>query len=293
MMKKLGGIFRRDGENLGEERTIIDDVEEKTNKMTTISDILGYKPIDIHSHFDHGVKGDAYGIRDAQRANMQLGPLEHSFLEHDSVGIEYGGYSTYSSVLITDRIKEENDYLSELVKITPRMRQWVVIHPERDETFRQAEELLKSPLTLGIKIHPVCHGYSILDHYEKIFSFADKHSAVVLMHPDRISDMPSACDGFPNMKLIIAHLGTEDHVNAVLLSRHGNIYVDASGGDSNMNNVIEYAVSRIGAEKILFGTDTYSAAFQTGRIAFSRINDEEKRLILRDNAVRLFPKVFA
>jgi predicted TIM-barrel fold metal-dependent hydrolase len=49
----------------------------------------------------------------------------------------------------------------------------------------------------------------------------------------------------------------------------------------------------VGAEKILFGTDTYSAAFQASRIAFARISDEDKRLILRENAKKLFPEAFS
>jgi predicted TIM-barrel fold metal-dependent hydrolase len=56
---------------------------------------------------------------------------------------------------------------------------------------------------------------------------------------------------------------------------------------------VEYAVKTVGAEKILFGTDTYSAAFQTGRVAFARISDEDKKKILRDNAIKLFPRAFS
>lgn len=43
---------------------------------------------------------------------------------------------------------------------------------------------------------------------------------------------------------------------------HGNVYTDTSGIASSRNKIIEYAVNRIGSEKILFGTDTYSAAFR-------------------------------
>jgi predicted TIM-barrel fold metal-dependent hydrolase len=152
--------------------------------------------------------------------------------------------------------------------------------------------MIKSDKVLGIKIHSPCHGYPILEHCDKIFSFANERSLTVQMHPDQILEMPKVCDRYPNMKLIIAHLGYEDYIDAVKNSKAGNIYVDTSGGASNLNNVLEYAVKTIGAEKILFGTDTYSSAFQAGRVAFARITDEEKRLILRDNAIRMFPWAF-
>ena len=51
-------------------------------------------------------------------------------------------------------------------------------------------------------------------------------------------------------------------------------------------------VSRIGAQRILFGTDTplYFAASQKTRIAQAGITLEQKRAILRDNArALLFP----
>jgi len=54
--------------------------------------------------------------------------------------------------------------------------------------------------------------------------------------------------------------------------------------------MVEYAYSRVGADRILFGTDTYSAAFQRGRIEFALIPREDKQKILRDNSLRLFAK---
>jgi len=77
-----------------------------------------------------------------------------------------------------------------------------------------------------------------------------------------------------------------------LLQNHKNIYTDTSGGASNLNNVLEYAYERVGSEKILFGTDGYSAEFQYGRIALSRLPYGDKENILYRNAMRLFPKAF-
>jgi predicted TIM-barrel fold metal-dependent hydrolase len=53
--------------------------------------------------------------------------------------------------------------------------------------------------------------------------------------------------------------------------------------------LIEWAVREVGAERILFGTDTplYFTAMQRARIDHADLGDEDKRLILRDNAVRV------
>ena len=90
------------------------------------------------------------------------------------------------------------------------------------------------------------------------------------------------------MKLIIAHLGSEEHIRAIKEAKHGNIFTDTSGGASSSNNIIEYAVEQIGSEKIFFGTDTYSCGFQKGRIEYARISEKDKENIFYKNAVKHF-----
>jgi predicted TIM-barrel fold metal-dependent hydrolase len=75
------------------------------------------------------------------------------------------------------------------------------------------------------------------------------------------------------------------------MAKHQNVYADTSGSASNKNNVIEYAVSQLGSERILFGTDSYSCAFQRGRIDYADITEEAKENILNKNALRLFPNL--
>lgn len=90
------------------------------------------------------------------------------------------------------------------------------------------------------------------------------------------------------MTLIIAHLGSVEQVDAAKRAANGNIYLDTSGNASSKNKVIEYAVSEIGSEKILFGTDTYAVGFQRGRIEYAMISEIDKQNILRYNALKLF-----
>ena len=94
------------------------------------------------------------------------------------------------------------------------------------------------------------------------------------------------------MNLIIAHVYGMEHIEAIEQAKHGNVFTDTSGRVSNANNVIEYAVQRVGSEKIFFGTDTYSCAFQTGRIKFARISEKDKENILYNNAKKYFKEQF-
>lgn len=248
---------------------------------------LDHSPIDIHSHFNHGTAFDT------PQTEAHVRDFEFVEAEYKRVGIAGAGMSSFPAVTHPECIEDENNYLHKLTDQNDIVYQWVVIDPRRKETYAQAERMLSHPKVLGIKIHPSYHGYELCEFSNELFSFANERKATILMHPQKISEMPKLVDGYPDMKLIIAHLGSVEHVDAIENARHGNIYTDTSGGASSLNNIVEYAVSRVGSQKILFGTDTYSFAFQFGRIALSSLSFEDKENILWKNAVTLFPEAFA
>ena len=246
---------------------------------------FSHAPIDIHSHFNHGSRFDC------PEDNCHIRGIGFIESVYHNAEVSQVGISTFASVLEhTESIIDENEYLHKLIDKKEWVYQWVVIDPRQKQTYMQAKKMLSHPKVLGIKIHPSYHGYDLSDYADELFSFANEQKAVVLMHPQHISKMPTLIDPYPDMKLIIAHLGSVEHVEAISKARHGNIYTDTSGGASSLNNVIEYAVKQVGSEKILFGTDTYSFAFQFSRVALSSISFEDKENILWKNAMRLFPK---
>jgi predicted TIM-barrel fold metal-dependent hydrolase len=187
-----------------------------------------------------------------------------------------------------------------VVAATPGLKQYVVIDPRRAETYLQAEAMLAQPQCAGIKIHPEEHGYPIREHAQAIFEFAARHRAVVLTHSSEqnslAADFSPWADAFPEMRLILAHIGCgwdgdlTHQVRAIQQSRHGNVFADTSSARSIVPGLIEWAVREVGPERVLFGTDTplYHTGMQRARIDNADLPDEAKRLILRDNAVRLF-----
>jgi uncharacterized protein len=185
------------------------------------------------------------------------------------------------------------------VAATPGLLQWVVVNPLQAATFEQARSMLQTPPCMGIKIHPEEHRYAIREHGEAIFSFAASLGALVLTHSGERNSLPAdfipLADRYPEVTLILAHIGcSEDNdrtlqVRAVQQSKHGNVVADTSSAQSLTPGLIEWAVKEIGADRVLFGTDTplYSTAMQRQRIDTADLDDRSKRLILRDNAVRL------
>ena len=255
--------------------------------MSIIIPEFTHAPIDIHSHFNHGSPFDC------PEKPTHLRSLEFLKSEYERFGIYNVGMSTYASCLQNPEcISEENKYLHEFIQNNDGMLQWVVVDPRQKETYLQAERMLGHPKVLGIKIHPTYHGYDILDYADDLFSFAENHKTIILMHPQHILNMAEFADKYPEMKLIIAHLSSMDHIEAVESAKNGNIYVDTSAGGVGTNNIIEYAVSRVGSEKILFGTDTYALAYSYMRIVFANLQLQDMENILWKNATKLFPKAF-
>jgi len=247
--------------------------------------------VDTHCHLNYGPKEDLppNNLTDKMKEGnfySAYWDVLSKISEAAHIGKVFA--SPFNGLLDAGRTEESNEYMFEMSNKVECLYQWVIIDPENENTFVQAERMLESEKCVGIKIHPVCHNFSIRECGDKIFSFADKHSAIVQMHPDRKADIVPFANQYQNTTFIIAHLGGDYHINAVKDAKYGNVYVDTSGIASIKNMMLEYAVSQIGSERILFGTDTYSAASQRGRIEFSMISQKDKEAILLNNAKRLF-----
>jgi len=197
--------------------------------------------------------------------------------------------SPFEALVDRTDVVQANEYMFKLVQEIPNLYQWVVIDPLNEKTFEQAERMLKSQKCIGIKLHPVLHNFSIEEYGYKIFSFAEKHFAIIQIHPEKSADyiLPYA-NAFPNVTFIMAHLGGLGHINAIRDAKHKNVYADTSGKASLKNMLIEYAVSQVGSDRILFGTDTYAAGAQRGRIEYALISEQDKENILFNNAKKLF-----
>jgi len=180
---------------------------------------------------------------------------------------------------------------------------WVVVHPLEPRSYEQAAEMLQTPACVGIKIHPEEHAYKITQYGQDLFSFAARHQTIVMAHSGDPRSLPNDfvpwANEFPEMRLILAHLGNgggaggepQLQVEAINACKYGNVYTDTSSSRSLVPGLIEWAVTQVGVDRILFGTDTplYSTAAQRARIDQASLSETEKRAILYDNAATLLP----
>ncbi len=188
------------------------------------------------------------------------------------------------------------------VPATKGLLQYVIVNPLQPETYEQAREMLKSPHCVGIKIHPEEHVYAISDYGDELFAFFEEVDAPVMTHSGCPNSLPAAfvpfANKYPQVRLLLAHLGNgagdggkvDLQVRAIQAAQHGNLWVDTSSARSILPKLIEWAVKEVGVDRLLFGSDTplYHVALHRARIEAAEISDEDKRLILRDNAVKFF-----
>ncbi|MGC8976471.1 MAG: amidohydrolase family protein [Candidatus Ratteibacteria bacterium] len=93
---------------------------------------------------------------------------------------------------------------------------------------------------------------------------------------------------FPKLKIIVAHLRGIDIRGVLTIKNYENIYVDTSGAQP-VSGIIEYAVKKIGSERILYGSDVYfpfgrDIPVQLSSVIYSNIKSNEKENILFKNA---------
>ena len=102
------------------------------------------------------------------------------------------------------------------------------------------------------------------------------------------SDIAYLARKFPKAKIIMAHLTGCRHLGIEDVADCPNVYIDTSGGQP-VADLLEYAVRRIGASRIVFGSDApyRDVVCQLGRIYGAELNTVSKQKILCDNAKEL------
>ncbi len=220
-------------------------------------------------------------------------------------GIQWTIVSPLAGLMPRGRITDvvlANEAAFREVPTVQGLLQYVIVNPLQPKTYEQARRMLQAPWCVGIKIHPEEHAYKITDHGEELFSFFEEIGAPVMTHSGCPNSLPIDFVPFanrhPGAKVLLAHLGNgagddgrvDLQVQAVQAAQQGNLWVDTSSSRSILPGLVEWAVKEIGAERLLFGSDTplYHVAMQRIRIEVAEITAAAKQQILRDNAVKFF-----
>jgi predicted TIM-barrel fold metal-dependent hydrolase len=201
----------------------------------------------------------------------------------------------------SNKAKTPEDYRQgnrEVAKYTERykgrFRGSCVITPFRiDEALREIEECHQQ---LGfLWLGEFCNymtGYKYdTPEWTAVMKLATKLNLVTQIHTNT-QEMRYLAESFPDTTIVFPHLGgNRDDIFAriAIIARHRNTYIDLSGSGIERVGILERAVTEIGADRVLYGSDFTinepSAVIARVQNAFLTRDDREK--ILFRNVERL------
>lgn len=93
------------------------------------------------------------------------------------------------------------------------------------------------------------------------------------------ADIAKLASRFPDVTIVMAHLGGCRIQGVQDVRKHANVSVDTSGSQP-MTGIVEYAVRILGADRVLYGTEAPGRDFasQLGRVFGARISDTARKL---------------
>jgi len=158
------------------------------------------------------------------------------------------------------------------------------------------EEMSKKGVRLIGELVPYLHGWEDYSckAFDEILDVATEYNMVVSVHT--IAEQPDQMDEMvrkhPKTVFVAAH-----PVGAHIFARHlkrmkmsENYYLDLSGTGLFRHGLLRHGIDEFGAERFIFGTDYPTcnpAMFLGGVVLDTLITEQEKKLILADNAKRL------
>lgn len=236
--------------------------------------------IDCHCHAGKGDGLSAPADTDA--------PLAAYLARASAAGID----RTVIFAAFTDDYRRANRIIARMVAARPgRLMGFAFVHPVADKG-RIAEMVAEAATQLGLvglKVH--AHDGRIT---REICESARLHRLPVLY--DVMGDVAAVelfAGQYPDVNFIIPHLGSfADDWRAQMalidhLVRHPNVYTDTAG--VRRFDILEQAVRRAGARKILFGSDGpwLHPGVELAKVRALEIGAAERALIAGGNLLRL------
>ena len=112
-----------------------------------------------------------------------------------------------------------------------------------------------------------------------------------------LEEMEYIIEKFPEATLVFPHFGDSreyDHIwkRIDLVARHKNCYLDTSGYGHDRMGMLEYAVEKIGPDRVLFGSDfsINDPSTVIARIKNSFLTEEQKRKVFSENLQALLAR---
>lgn len=255
--------------------------------------------IDAHAHIfpdkiaEKAVEsiGDYYGI-----AMSGTGTVAGLLESGSRAGIYK--YVVHSTATKMEQVKPINDFIAQVKEENESFIGFGTIHPDLADIDSEVDRIAALGLE-GIKLHPDFQEFNIDDESMMAVYRAAEGKLPILMHmgdevktSSRPRRLAKVLDLFPRLTVIAAHLGGYRMWDEALECLAGrNVYFDTSSSLFVLEPERAAGIIRnYGVEKVLFGTDYPMWTHEDELWRFNRLGmtEKESRLILSENALRLF-----
>jgi predicted TIM-barrel fold metal-dependent hydrolase len=245
--------------------------------------------IDIHCHTSHTDPSTADSLAAAAR---QFG-VRHALLLGDVYA--YGANPT------PDQVRLINDGTRESIKRYPDFFSGMCFtNPQNPPEFLREEigRCVRDLGFIGVKLETSLRARD--RRMDPIMETARELKLPVLQHawykseadnelestPADVADLAAR---FPDVTIIMAHLGGCRIQGVLDVAALANVSVDTSGSQP-ITGIVEYAVATLGPDRVLYGTEAPGRDFaaQIGRVLGARISDAARARILHGNSERIF-----
>ena len=206
--------------------------------------------------------------------------------------------ATLSSTLgVVYDYKEGNSQLLEMIEGEERFLGYVVVNPnDLEGSCAEMDRYYAHPQFVGAKYHgPYSNSYTSDPKTRALIDEVGKRGRPLLIHnagSGWVTALKEAARANPNLPIIVAHGGQypgtcEDAIE--LVSQTENVYLEFCTSAPE-RGIIRQAIDTVGPERILFGSDQdlIDPGFVLGSYADADLTPREERLIMYENAKRLF-----
>ncbi|HEY3753110.1 MAG TPA: amidohydrolase family protein [Pseudonocardiaceae bacterium] len=238
--------------------------------------------IDMHMHVDSASVGLDVSPETCVRA-MDVAGVDRAAV---MTLMDLRGADPSAMELIAEACEQYDDRLFGFIRLHPGHRE-------------QAHTFLRTAITelgfRGLKLHPVStHAHPAGEETIDLIRAAGELGVPTLFHcgdeafstPLSIAPAAAAC---PDSTIILGHMGGYFHVDEAIdvAERYGNIILETSA--MPYPHKIREAVARIGADRVVFGSDgpVSSPDLEREKIMVAGLTDEQTRLVLGGNAASL------
>lgn len=242
--------------------------------------------IDSHTHVD---EFEAFGWFDPPEAILEL---------MDEAGIENAIIMTYADapVLKADALR----YIHNACKRYPdRLIGYARINPHSDDAAVLLEEAIVDLKMKGLKIHQ--ESVTAAAHHDSIIRLVKKaaeFNAPALFHSgDEALSLPQQftklAEAAPEATIILAHMGGYHHTDDAIgvCEKYENLLVDTSA--CPYPDKIREAIERLGAHRVLFGSDGpgCNPKLELQKIKRLGLSEKEERMVFHDNIASILERV--